>query len=145
METSKNTKKNNKILVVFIFLFVIALLFFLVVFLKLERNLINDETRLSNEQNQNGDVLIEEEVPAEEVLLEPVSKLVSRQNYLVENISELSPIKEVLGGTFYITEFNWSSEDLAQIKYEDGHIALEAEVSFEDDVAPSNFVITKEN
>lgn len=150
MEKLNNTKKINKVLLIFIFLFVTAFLVFLVIFLKLERSLIDEEGRLSNGQNQNWDALteadlVEGEVPSEEVLLEPISKLASRQNYLLENISELSPIKEVLGGTFYITEFNWFSEDLVAIKYEDGHIALEAEVSFDYDLAPSNFVITKEN
>ena len=143
MKTLKNTKKINKILLVFIFLFVIAFLVFLGIFLKLERGLINEENQSENPLTE--DVLIEGEIPSEEVLSEPISILASRQNYLVENISELSPIKEVLGGTFYITEFNWLTEDSVSIKYEDGHIALEADVSFEDDVSPSNFVITKEN
>lgn len=137
MEILNKPRKVNKGLLIFIFFLIIALLIFLVISLKLERNAINEKEQVANEQNQiDAEVLTTEE--AELLLL-------NRENYLRENVSELSPAEAVLGGTFYITEINWLGENLAQVKYEDGHIALEAEALFADDVAPTSFVITKEN
>ena len=52
------------------------------------------------------------------------------ENYLKNNISDLSPVKEVLGGKFYITGINWQPDRLAVVDYEDGHIALQARVVF---------------
>ena len=51
--------------------------------------------------------------------------------YLKENISELSPEKEVLGGKFYITSIDFLSDQKIIAEYEDGHIALKAEIDFE--------------
>ena len=52
------------------------------------------------------------------------------ENYLKTNISDLSPIKEVLGGKFYITGIYWQPNRVAIVDYEDGHIALQARVNF---------------
>lgn len=52
------------------------------------------------------------------------------KNYLNKNISELSPEKEVLGGKFYITNIEFENNENAFIEYEDGHIALKAEIKF---------------
>ncbi|MBN2854103.1 hypothetical protein JXK06_01040 [Patescibacteria group bacterium] len=154
MEILNKAKKVNKSLLIFIFFLILALLIFLVISLKLERNAINEKEQLINEQNQNVDNLNEETIPNEEAQIntetltaEDLELLITnRENYLKENISNFSPAEAVLGGTFYITEINWSEDgSVAQIKYEDGHIALEAEALFADDVAPTSFVITKEN
>ena len=48
------------------------------------------------------------------------------ENYIKENISALSPVKEVLGGKFYVTDIKWQNDGSMLVKYEDGHIALEA-------------------
>lgn len=48
------------------------------------------------------------------------------ENYLRKNISNLSPEKEVLGGTFYVTKISWQKNREAWLEYEDGHIALRA-------------------
>lgn len=143
MENLKNLKKNNKVLLFSSFFLIVVLLIFLVAFFKLGKNM-DEISGFIIRQDQGENALADGEIYNEESF----SKLSSRQSYLVKNISELSPIKEVLGGNFYITEFTWHDENLTKIKYEDGHIALEAEVSFDadsDDVVPSNFVITKEN
>lgn len=50
--------------------------------------------------------------------------------YLENNISELSPEKEVLGGKFFITSIDFICNNEAIISYEDGHIALRANVDF---------------
>lgn len=55
---------------------------------------------------------------------------VEREKFLKDNISTLSPDKEVLGGKFYVTSISWLGSDKALIEYEDGHIALKAEVIF---------------
>lgn len=52
------------------------------------------------------------------------------ENYLKNNISDLSPVKEVLGGKFYITGIHWQPDRVALVDYEDGHIALQAKVGF---------------
>lgn len=49
------------------------------------------------------------------------------EDYLRQNISVLSPEKEVLGGKFYITKITWSEKGAVLVEYEDGHIALRAE------------------
>ena len=50
-------------------------------------------------------------------------------SYISANISELSPEKEVLGGTFYITNISLDS-GRGTVEYEDGHIALVADFSY---------------
>ncbi|MDD4290534.1 MAG: hypothetical protein PHH83_04705 [Patescibacteria group bacterium] len=48
------------------------------------------------------------------------------ENFIKENISEISPKKEVLGGKFYITKFTWADDNNGLVDYEDGHIAFKA-------------------
>ena len=48
------------------------------------------------------------------------------EKYLRENISNISPIKEVLGGKFYITKINWTENNSGTVEYEDGHILIKA-------------------
>jgi len=55
---------------------------------------------------------------------------VAFEQFLRANLSELSPEKEVLGGTFYLTSIEWETDRNAVIAYEDGHIALNARVGF---------------
>jgi hypothetical protein len=53
------------------------------------------------------------------------------ENYLKENISEISTTKEVLGGKFYITKINFTDSMSGNVEYEDGHIALKSNFVFE--------------
>jgi len=55
------------------------------------------------------------------------------ENYLKGNISEISPEKEVLGGKFYIINIDWAENNSGQVEYEDGHISLKADFSYEID------------
>ena len=64
-------------------------------------------------------------------------------DYIKENISILSPKDPVLGGSFYVTEINFVSPGIAIINYEDGHIALEAQVEYE--VESGDVIINKFN
>ncbi|GEM_PF-881252 len=48
--------------------------------------------------------------------------------YLKTHISELSPQKEVLGGKFYITAFEFTGRSTGLVSYEDGHNAFNAEI-----------------
>lgn len=52
------------------------------------------------------------------------------KNYLRDNLSTLSPEKEVLGGKFYMVDLKILSKDKAEVVYEDGHISLKAEFNF---------------
>jgi hypothetical protein len=68
------------------------------------------------------------------------------ENYLNENISILSLEKEVLGGKFFITSFEFVDESKVVVDYEDGHIALSASVLFvveNDEVEVQKFTIIK--
>ena len=111
--------KKNLILWVIIGLIALALIFFLVKSLD-SKNKPNKEVEkvdleIMDESNLNKD-------------------LINRQNlvvkYLEENISQLSPEKEVLGGKFYLTSLDFISDQEVIVSYEDGHIALVAKVTF---------------
>lgn len=52
------------------------------------------------------------------------------EEYIKENISELSPEEAVLGGSFRVTSIEFVSSDSLIVDYEDGHIALTAGVGF---------------
>ena len=58
------------------------------------------------------------------------------EKYLKENISNISPEKEVLGGKFYITKIDWIGNNSGIVEYEDGHILLKA--SFDFDIQADN-------
>lgn len=63
----------------------------------------------------------------------PCGKIETRlavEKYLKENISNISPTKEVLGGKFYITKINWVGDNSGTIEYEDGHIAIKASFNY---------------
>ena len=51
-------------------------------------------------------------------------------DYMKENISELSPEKEILGGKFYITDVYFKNLKNAVVSYEDGHVSMTANVEF---------------
>jgi len=64
----------------------------------------------------------------------PCSKMEKEQaveKYLKENISNISPTKEVLGGKFYITKTDWVGNNSGIVEYEDGHILLKAFFGYE--------------
>jgi len=67
--------------------------------------------------------------------VEPDFTLAEKQelvrSYLQENISDLSPKEEVLGGNFYVTEVEFIAPETCLVDYEDGHIALRAEANFQ--------------
>ena len=66
-------------------------------------------------------------------------------DYLKKNISTLAPEKEVLGGTFYVTEFTRLDSTSGIVEYEDGHNAYKAKVIFslddDDNIAVTSFVL----
>jgi hypothetical protein len=61
----------------------------------------------------------------------PQGKLMSVEAYITQNISALSPIKETMGGTFYVTEIEVEPEEnKGKVEYEDGHNAYVAEFTY---------------
>lgn len=61
----------------------------------------------------------------------PQGKLMSVEAYVTQNISALSPIKAMMGGTFYVTEIKVEpSARTGHVKYEDGHNAYEADFTY---------------
>jgi len=70
------------------------------------------------------------------------------KDYIASHLSDISPTKEVLGGKFYLTKIDFQENNQAIIDYEDGHIALQAEVTYEINPKQLNiieFKILKEN
>ena len=53
----------------------------------------------------------------------------SASTYVTQHISQLSPIHEQLGGTFYVTEVQ-SKDGRGAVKYEDGHNAYVADYDY---------------
>jgi len=70
------------------------------------------------------------------------------EEYLRENIIALSPEPAVLGGAFYVTEVAFPADGSAVVSYEDGHIALVADVRYEinaeQGVRVTSFVVRSE-
>ena len=60
----------------------------------------------------------------------PTGKLMSIESYVSQNISALSPVSEVLGGHFYVTDIQ-VADGQGVVHYEDGHIALVADFTYE--------------
>jgi hypothetical protein len=73
-------------------------------------------------------------------------RLMSIESYVTQNISTLSPEKEVLGGTFYVTSIQVvpgaGSEGTGVVSYEDGHNAFTADFVYESN-EQSGHTITK--
>lgn len=59
----------------------------------------------------------------------PQGKLMSVESYVSQNISELSPEKEVLGGKFYVTDIQ-VADGKGVVSYEDGHVAFTADFTY---------------
>ncbi len=68
--------------------------------------------------------------PRSETFSTPTGKLMSVESYVSRNISNLSPEKEVLGGTFYVTDIN-VADGKGVVQYEDGHNAYIADFTYE--------------
>jgi hypothetical protein len=126
-------EKSKKIyyIISFAVLLVLALIF--VYFLK---NMKIEEIA-PKEINENiiEEIKLEVEEVEDDVLSLDDKEIIS--DFIKTNISDLSPEKEVLGGKFYVTEIEFVSNTLLKVDYEDGHIALVADVEF-------NFSINKE-
>lgn len=68
----------------------------------------------------------EEKIPVQD---NQTDSSVSAMSYVYKNISKLSPEKEVLGGTFYVTNITADS-GVGTVSYEDGHNAFTADFSY---------------
>lgn len=81
--------------------------------------------------------------------IEQQEKEILVAGYLKDNISQLSPEKEVLGGKFYITNLIFIDSDSGEVEYEDGHILLKASFDYKIDrsgkIEIYNFKIIKIN
>lgn len=59
----------------------------------------------------------------------PDGRTVSVKTYVRQHISELSPLKEVLGGKYYVTQIH-ASGGAGSVSYEDGHVAHAADFTY---------------
>ena len=66
---------------------------------------------------------------------------ISIEDFVSQNISTLSPEKEVLGGKFYVTRVQ-ASNGKGTVEYEDGHIALVADFTYQTDIAGKVSVVS---
>lgn len=65
------------------------------------------------------------------------------EKYIKEHISELSPVKETLGGTFFVTRIR-AYDNEGTVEYEDGHNAYTASFTYTiegDTVSVQNFSV----
>lgn len=59
------------------------------------------------------------------------SEGVAAETYVREHISELSPEKEVLGGTFFVTKIELDAKQkTGYVEYEDGHVFYAADFTY---------------
>ncbi len=70
--------------------------------------------------------------PSEEIE-SPTGKYMGIESYVKNNISELSPSKEQVGGTFYVTDLSITSPTSGVVSYEDGHNAYVADFTYRTD------------
>lgn len=75
------------------------------------------------------------EKPATEVL----ERDLAAENHVRIHLADLAPEKEVLGGTFYVTEI-YATGGTGSVSYEDGHNAYTADFRYRSD--SSNITIT---
>lgn len=66
--------------------------------------------------------------------LEPVASGQAIEAYVSENISTLSPVKEQLGGKFFVTDIE-AHGGAGTVSYEDGHNAYTADFTYAVDEA----------
>ena len=59
-------------------------------------------------------------------------RIMSIEDYVRQNITQLSPEPAVLGGTFYVTNIE-AKDGRGTVWYEDGHIALVADFKYVQD------------
>jgi hypothetical protein len=90
-------------------------------------NKIIELSLIDNNGWKIDDIICEEGESGSEVF-SVIKSLVS--DYIKNNISDLSPEKEVLGGKFFVTSIRFIDSNICVVDYEDGHIALTAEVKF---------------
>ncbi len=77
------------------------------------------------------------------------SRLNTVKNHIRDNISELSPKEEKLGGSFYVTNIEFLDDSSAMVEYEDGHNAYTAKAEFsltpDEEVTINSFELAEEN
>ncbi len=69
------------------------------------------------------------------------NRTMTLERYIGTHIGELSPVQEVLGGTFYVTEVT-GSNGTGVVRYEDGHNAYVADFTYTGNEA-LGFQVTK--
>ena len=118
---------TNKILLPLAIVAVVAAAFYLLTPPKSE-----NIAEVNNNLSDSAEVapLTDEEIINENAATEVVYTEADRAifaAYLGENISILSESPEVLGGTFFVTNYSWLDNNTAVVSYEDGHNAYQAE------------------
>lgn len=139
MEISLKKRRIKKISLIVLFFLIVTALIVLVALLSAKNvKLQENNQEMVPEQSWDDNMA---ELPDFMQSQEGQKLLYDREAYLAGNLSDLSPEKEVLGGSFYLTNISWLEADKAIIEYEDGHIALKAEVAFKDALVIDSFNI----
>lgn len=123
----KNFYKKNYLLIVAVLLAIMIMIVFIIT----RPKKLAPETILPDQKNIEENLVTSNlEVEQQEIVFE----------YLKKNISTLSPEKEVLGGTFYITSIDFLDKNNLIVDYEDGHVAFTAKVTY-DYIDSENIII----
>lgn len=106
---------------------IISIILIIIIILNYQKLGVDKNTENNPETNNNA-------IENQEIYEINQLKLEQQENiirYVSENISQLSPEKEVLGGKFYINSIDFLSSASLIVFYEDGHNSFLAEVQFE--------------
>ncbi len=106
---------------------IISIILIIIIILNYQKLGVDKNTENNPETNNNA-------IENQEIYEINQLKLEQQENiirYVSENISQLSPEKEVLGGKFYINSIDFLSSASLIVSYEDGHNSFLAEVQFE--------------
>lgn len=140
------TKKKNLILIWSVIILAILIIAGVLIYQKFYQD--KQKSTQNQNQNQNPDQIIGGDKDEHSCLIaagyswcqskqkclrtfeEACSIEEALKNYFRDNLSSISPTKEVLGGKFYVTALRLLSSDKGEVVYEDGHIVLRAEFNF---------------
>ncbi|UFX83533.1 Kazal-type serine protease inhibitor domain-containing protein [Candidatus Absconditicoccus praedator] len=91
----------------------------------LERVADRAENRKQNYTFQDSEFAIYGKI---QYILESYAQRNFYEPYIKDNIADLSPEEEVLGGNWFVTDIEWIDDQKAVVEYEDGHILMYAQV-----------------
>lgn len=90
---------------------------------------------------QPGTIVVTVPPPPAPTSTAPAPRAISIEDFIRGNISNISPVKEQLGGKFYVTALTVGAGK-GTVSYEDGHSAYTADFTYESE-PETGFIIVK--